>query len=463
MKRTLLICSAWAAVIGAQAQSTCATALPVALGTTAVAGITGTEIPMPICAANGTGATAGMWYTYTAVYDTAITISTVASGVDTRFHVYTGTCGALVCVGGDDDSGPNYTSVTNLDVNAGVTYHIAFDNRWSSSGFNFEIGYTVIIVPPPPPEGMVIFTGLPLTGVQGSTYGVVDMNGDHLDDIVSVGSTNVNVLRQIPGGFAPYNYTTTPADNVASWSMAAGDIDGNGYNDLEYGGGGGVTFMMANATGTGFTEVSFPQYVFSQRGNMVDINNDGDLDAFMCHDVDANVYYLNDGTGNLVFHQGEFGTTCGNYGSVWIDYDSDGDMDCFVAKCGCDPVDILMRNNGDGTFTSMAATLGLADSHQSWSSAWGDYVNDGDMDVLIGSSSSNVHKLMKNNGDGTFTNVTVGSGFDSFAGQSIEWNCRDFDNDAGSTSSVAAPSITTTATGPSHTTIPRPPTVRWVM
>ncbi|MBK9598965.1 MAG: VCBS repeat-containing protein [Flavobacteriales bacterium] len=69
--------------------------------------------------------------------------------------------------------------------------------------------------------------------------------------------------------------------------------------------------------------------------------------------------------------------------SIWVDYDGDGDMDLFVAKCGCDPVDILMRNNGDGTFTSMAAALGFADSHQSWSSAWGDFNNDGDMDVLV--------------------------------------------------------------------------------
>ena len=74
----------------------------------------------------------------------------------------------------------------------------------------------------------------------------------------------------------------------------------------------------------------------------------------MCHDVDANVYHLNDGSGNLTFHQGGLGETCGNYGSVWIDYDGDHDVDLFVSKCGCDPVDILYRNNGDGTFTNVA-------------------------------------------------------------------------------------------------------------
>jgi len=50
------------------------------------------------------------------------------------------------------------------------------------------------------------------------------------------------------------------------------------------------------------------------------------------------------------------------------------------------------------------------------------------MDVLIGASSSGYHKLMENNGDGTFTNITAGSGIDLFTGQSIEWTTHDFDN-----------------------------------
>ena len=425
MKRSVLLLVGCASVLASSAQNTCATAVPVAAGSHLVALVDGTGIPEPQCV-GGPGATAGEWYVYTPAMDTSITISTVASLVDTRFHVYTGWCGALVCVGGDDDSGPNYSSITTMNVTGGVNYIIAFDNYWTSTGFTFTITENVPVVAP---EGLVVFSPTSLIGVAGTTFAAVDMNGDFLDDVVSVQATNVNIMRQIAGGFTAFNYTTTAADNDASWSLSAGDLDNNGFNDLQYGGGGGVTYMMANATGTGYTEVSFPQYVFSQRGNMVDINNDGNLDAFMCHDVDANVYYLNDGAGNLVYHQGEFGTTCGNYGSVWVDYDSDGDVDMFVAKCGCDPVDILMRNNGDGTFTSMAATLGLADGHQSWSSAWGDYDNDGDQDAFIGSSSSGIHKMMRNNGDGTFTDVTIGSGFDAFNGQSIEWNSRDFNND----------------------------------
>jgi hypothetical protein len=410
----------------AYGQNSCSTSLPITPGTYVVNGVDGPEAPSPLCINTGI-ATAAEWYSYTPLLDTAVVLTTDLPGSgDTRFHVFTGSCGSLVCVAGDDDSGTWLTSSAAFNVLGGVTYRFAFDNRWSSAGFSFSLTEVAPIVPA---EGIVTWSTTAIPGLSGGDC-VVDMNGDDLDDVVRASATNINVqYQQAGGGFISVNIPTSQADNSPSWSIVAGDIDGNGFTDLMYGGGQGATFMMANATGTAFNEVSFAQYIFCQRTNMVDLNADGNLDAFSCHDVDANVRFINDGSGNLTFTQGGVGETCGNYGSIWTDYDNDGDVDCFVAKCGCDPTDLLMRNNGDGTFTNMAPSLGLADNHQSWSSAWGDFDNDGDMDILIGSSSSNYHKLMQNNGDGTFTNVTAGSGFDNFSGQSIEWATHDFNND----------------------------------
>lgn len=425
MKRLLLATTTVLGTLAAMAQNSCATAYTVTAGTYTITLVDGTEPPTLVCTGGPTAAHAE-WYRYTPAADHSLTITTdlpANVGRDTRFHVYTGGCAALACVGGDDDGGSGYLSTASLNVTQGVTYLIAFDDRWEDDGFQFRL------IEEEPVEELVGFHSEPIS-TSGYSICVVDMNGDHLDDVVSVGANNIRIHhQQAGGGFVQTDISTTTADNTPSWSLAAGDIDGNGFNDLMYGGGGGVTFMMADATGTAFTEVSFPEYVFCQRTNMVDINNDGALDAFSCHDVDANVFYLNDGNGALTFNQGGFGPTCGNYGSVWVDYDNDGDVDLFVAKCGCDPEDILYRNNGDGTFTDVAPSLGLNDTHQSWSSAWGDYDNDGDMDVVIGSSSSGYHKVMRNNGDGTFTDVNTGSGFDLFTGQSIEWNTRDFNND----------------------------------
>jgi len=278
-------------------------------------------------------------------------------------------------------------------------------------------------------------TNIPATG----QYSIcaVDMNGDYLDDIVSISSTNIQIFFQNEDGtFTEQNFTVPATANLPSWSLAAGDLTGNGLNDLLYGGGAAVTFMIANDEGTEYTEVSFPQYVFSQRTNFIDLNNDGHLDAFVCHDVAPNVYYINDAEGNLTFNQGGIGDfpSGGHYGSIWFDYNNDGLPDMFMAKCGGSlerRTNQLFRNNGDGTFTDVALEAGLADPIQTWSAAVGDFDNDGHMDLLVGASSftDGGHKLMRNNGDGTFTDVTAGSGFDIFTGTSVEHATYDFNND----------------------------------
>lgn len=424
------------------AQNTCNTAIAVSEGTFTVAAIDGAEVPDPICADNGAGATAGEWYVYTPTDDYTVTVTTdlqVNDGGDTRFHVYTGVCGSLVCFDGDDDGGTigtGFLSTATFNVTSGQTYYIAFDNRWSSDGFDFELQEDPLVVPIDPP---VTFTPNYFPSISGDyQISIADMNGDYLDDIVTVSSSSVQIhYQQISGAFTNTTIATSMADYLPSWSMAIGDIDKNGFNDMVYGGGNGVTFMKADATGSAYTEISGPQYVFSQRSNFVDINNDGHLDAFVCHDVDPNVYYINDGTGTLNFNQGGLGDhpEGGNYGSVWIDYDNDGDQDLFIAKCrggaSTAKYNELHRNDGGGTFTDVSMMANMYDPVQTWSSAWNDYDNDGYMDALIGASSTSdgTHKLMHNQGDGTFLDITAGSGWEFNNSYSIEHVSYDFDND----------------------------------
>lgn len=424
--RTALAIGLLATAVPAAAQNTCLTALPIAAGAYIVTTVNGTQIPIPLCANTGTGATAAEWYTYTPTADHYVTINTdlaVNAGDDTRLHIYQGSCGNLTCIVGSDYNGGSPLASASFNAQQGITYIFAFDNLWSSSGFTFQI-----IEGPPVPLAVSFSTQ---AFAAGSPFCVVDMNNDEMDDVVSAYQSSIVIKHQQPGGgFSSSTISTTAADHPASWSIAAADFDKNGQNDLLYGGNFGATFMKANTFGTQFTEVSFPDYIFCQRTNFVDINNDGHLDAFVCHDVDANVRFMNDGAGNLTFSQGGLGQTCGNYGSIWTDHDDDGDVDLFIAKCGCDPIDMLHRNDGNGMFTEIASPLNLAGPQESWSSAWGDFDLDGDMDVLIGASSffSGGHKLMRNDG-ATFTDVTAGSGFDVFNGTGIEHTAHDFDND----------------------------------
>ncbi len=389
--------------------------------------------PTSICISGATTQSHGEWYSYTPTINTNLTISSDLSqnvGGDTRFHLYQGDCSNLECIGGDDDTGSGYLSKTTIPVIAGTTYYIVWDNRWSSDGFDFELNTG--------DETAEAFNfTIDATGTIGSfDNAVVDMNGDYLDDIVALNNGNLVIYAQnADGTFTFSEYPLSGLNTVPSWSMAAGDLNGDGFNDLVFGGGSSVSFVFSESGQ--YIPINFSDYVFSQRSNCIDINNDGHLDAFVCHDVQPNVYFMNDGNNNLSFNQGGLGDTPngGNYGSIWIDYDNDGDMDLFIAKCrGGDSeanLDQLHRNNGDGTFTDVSIESNLQDNIQTWSSAWGDYDNDGDMDVVVGANSfaNGGHKLKANNGDGTFTNVTNGSNWEMLNAGGREFITHDFDND----------------------------------
>lgn len=415
------------------AQLTCASAVNLTVGTYTAPAVTGTP-PSTVCNL-GTLGSAAVWYKYTATANKTVTVSSVVAGqnVDTRVMIYSGSCGALACVAANDDSSGTSSQVSFGAV-AGNTYYVVFDNRWSSLGFNFNVTESAPVI------NRLSFTSQPVSATGSYNNCVVDMNGDYLDDIVSVvNNTQIVISYQQPGGgFNNVTYTIPSSIILPSWSIAAGDYDNNGFNDLVYGSGSGIAFVKANADGTGFTIDRKPQSFLVQRTNFIDINNDGKLDAFVCDDNAPNRYYMNDGT-NMNHNQGGMGDfpSGGNYGSIWIDYDNDGDMDLYIAKCsggGSGPggnIDELHRNNGNGTFTNVALAANMANPTQTWSAAWGDFNNDGWMDAIVGinATTNGLSKVMKNNGDGTFTDKSVGSGYDIVNASSREYVAYDFDND----------------------------------
>ena len=102
----------------------------------------------------------------------------------------------------------------------------------------------------------------------------------------------------------------------------------------------------------------------------------------------------------------------GGINLVQTDYNNDGKLDLFVMRGGWEnPVrNSLLRNNGDGTFSDVTAAAGLVDvPHSTHSAAWADFDNDGWLDLFVGHERT-LSKLYRNRGDGTFEDVTRKAG-----------------------------------------------------
>ncbi|HVM74631.1 MAG TPA: CRTAC1 family protein [Candidatus Saccharimonadales bacterium] len=126
-------------------------------------------------------------------------------------------------------------------------------------------------------------------------------------------------------------------------------------------------------------------------------------------------------------------------GAVWFDYNNDGLLDLYVLSGkyiegvtdhsrsdGKDATNHLYRNNGDGTFTDVTEQAGVAGKGFSMGVAAGDYDNDGFEDLYVTSWNSAI--LYHNNGDGTFTDVTEKAGVQNhFFGVGAAW--IDYDRD----------------------------------
>jgi hypothetical protein len=445
-KITLLVILLHFVGINVYAQDTCATALPLSTGGLyVVTAVNGTEVPTPVCTINGSVTTtpAGEWYAYTPTNDHTVTITTDISQntprIDTRVHIYTGPCSNLECFAGDDDSGANYSSVVTFNVTANTTYMIAWDNRWTANGFTFNLIESPVVVPTPAP---INYTTQSI-GTVNSSYNlcVVDMNGDGKDDIAGVSSNNLRIHYQgTAGTFSISDFPITGTSKMPTWSLAAGDCNKDGFNDLVLGSGDGLSIWRSNSTGTAYSNYTPGDYIFCQRTNFADLNNDGILDVFSCHDIAPNCYYLNNSSNNLTFYQSTvtpgamtFGTIGGNYATLFTDFDNDGDSDVFVSKCSGPPCE-LHRNDGGGVYTDISAIAQInVTPIQTWSSAIADFDNDGDMDIII-TASVGLHKYFRNNLDTSntteeaFTNITSGSGWDTNTSTNIDNIAYDFDN-----------------------------------
>ena len=160
--------------------------------------------------------------------------------------------------------------------------------------------------------------------------------------------------------------------------------------------------------------------VFGQAGGaaMDDFDNDGFFDVVVStlNPCEALKYLHNEGNGSFSDHSQRAGLSeqLGGLNLNHVDYDNDGYLDLYVLRGGWDvPMrNSLLKNNRDGTFTDVTEKAGLArPATATQTAAWADIDNDGHVDLFVGNENA-PSQLFRNNGNGTFEDVAHRAGVD---------------------------------------------------
>ncbi|GEM_PF-1861891 len=285
-------------------------------------------------------------------------------------------------------------------------------------------------------------TGISLAGVSSGSVDWGDYNNDGDLDILLSGYDGSNRITKIysnngDGTFS--EQTGISLTGVYNCSLDWGDYDNDGDLDILLSGrhdqiDNPITrIYQNNGDGTFNEQVNISLTgVKASSVQWVDYDNDGDLDISISGSDGSNnmitKIYQNHGDGTFSEQTNVTLTGVMSSSIHWGDYDNDGDLD--ILLCGDDnnynPITKIYRNNGDGDFSEQPGTS-IADVEGSVE--WGDYDNDGDLDILLsGDGGSRITKIYSNNGDGTFSEQT-GISLPGVSNGLIDWGDYDSDGD----------------------------------
>ncbi len=266
-------------------------------------------------------------------------------------------------------------------------------------------------------------------------WGDFDNDGD-LDLIAigmnSLGEHSTKIYENVNDGFTIY---THDLPNISSGSVQWGDYDGDGDLDVLLVGvneTGVITKIYKNDEGV-FKDLQANLSQVGQHGSghgiWGDYDRDGDLDLVISGLTTnliktTTIYRNNEGT----FTDIDAGITPVIDGwADWGDYDRDGDLDLAITGDGNFDKHTTIYTNDNGIFSNSQISLtGVGDSK---SVHWGDYDQDGDLDLIVGGMDINneLHNIIYQNNNGSFTDINAGLAGSAFG--TAMWGDFDKDND----------------------------------
>lgn len=272
------------------------------------------------------------------------------------------------------------------------------------------------------------------------------------------GQTNVTPMRfesRTDTGIDFSNFMSRSRTNLlieTGSGVALGDFDNDGLVDVYLAGSDVANRLYRNVGNFKFEDVTDAagvdgrindQRVWASGATFADIDNDGDLDLYVCNMAAPNLLYVNQNDGTFVEQSRLAGCdyTGASKQANFCDYDRDGDLDMYLLTYQDRPVpnkpmfregssgvevlpgneqwvgvidghkiiagqrDVLFQNNGDGTFVDVTSKAGIFGNGFGLSCNWFDFDNDHWQDLYVGSDFKQPDKLYRNNRDGTFTDV----------------------------------------------------------
>jgi len=291
-------------------------------------------------------------------------------------------------------------------------------------------------------ENIAVDAGVSPPGLGAS---IIDFNVDGLMDIFITAKGSNMLFQRNPGDlkFTEVAHIAGVYYGINSRGATWADYNKDGLPDLFVGNvSGGLSTLYKNEGDRGdgiftFSDVTdsagirdLPMVFSSAWG---DYNNDGYIDLFLSTGNAFKKLYKNLGDGSFIevsYQAGIRDSSIGR-GSTWGDYDNDGDLDLYIVnetESGSDfsPENRLYRNNGDGTFTDISEPAGVNCDRIGKGAAWGDYDNDGDLDLFVTNDGKN--RFYKNIGNDNFIDIAPDLGFsDSLTSYGVAWG--DFNND----------------------------------